>query len=134
MAGVDEAARQYGLVNWQGGVISGARYAFRALKAPIRQVCLHELRGRLGGGDVGAVSSAAALAVARLLARPEVPVDLGGWQIEEVRLPPTDGGVGEEIVSPPSEAPAERADLASGKTDADRAAQDIPAAAGPPRD
>ena len=133
MAGVDEAARQYGLVNWQGGVISG-RGMPSAVESPHPAGLLARLRGRLGGGDVGAVSSAAALAVARLLARPEVPVDLGGWQIEEVRLPPTDGGVGEEIVSPPSEAPAERADLASGKTDADRAAQDIPAAAGPPRD
>src|SRR5947209_20472954 len=52
IAGVDEMARQYGFFNWQGGVISGARYAFRSLKAPIQQVCLHELRGQLGSGDV----------------------------------------------------------------------------------
>src|SRR6266851_5300354 len=61
MAGVDEMTRKYGLSTWQGGVISGARYAFRALKAPSRQVCLHELRGQLSSGDVWAVSSAAAL-------------------------------------------------------------------------
>src|SRR5947209_5162951 len=83
IVGVDDLARQYGFLNWQGGVISGARYAFRALKAPIQQVCLHELRGQLGSGDVWAVSSAAALAVARLLARAEVPLDLGGWRMEE---------------------------------------------------
>src|SRR6266446_6091638 len=59
MEGADEQARQYGLLNWQGGVISGARYAFRALKAPTKQVRLHELRGRLGSGDVWAVSAAA---------------------------------------------------------------------------
>jgi hypothetical protein len=83
MIGVDDAAREYGLANWQGGVISGARYAFRALKAPIRQVQLHELRGQLSSGDVGAVSSAAALAVSQLLGRPsEVPMDLGGWTRE----------------------------------------------------
>lgn len=90
MAGVDEAARQYGFSNWQGGVISGARYAFRVLKAPIRQVRLHELRGELGSGDVWAVSSAAALAVAWVLTRSEVPLDLGGWKMEEVRRPEAD--------------------------------------------
>jgi hypothetical protein len=84
MAGVDEMTRKYGLSNWQGGVISGARYAFRALKAPSQEVCLHELRGKLSSGDVWAVSSAAAVAVARLLARPpEFPLDLGGWAMEE---------------------------------------------------
>jgi len=84
MAGVDEMTRKYGLSNWQGGVISGARYAFRALKAPSQEVCLHELRGQLSSGDVWAVSSAAAVAVARLLARPpEFPLDLGGWEMEE---------------------------------------------------
>ncbi len=83
VVGVDEMAGHYGFVNWQGGVISGARYAFRALKAPIQQVCLHELRGQLGSGDVWAVSAAAALAVARLLGRPQAPLDLGGWRLEE---------------------------------------------------
>lgn len=84
MTGADEMAREYGLSNWQGGVISGARYAFRALKAPIQQICLHELRGQLNSGDVWAVSTAAALAVSRLLAHPaEFPLALNGWTIEE---------------------------------------------------
>lgn len=91
MAGVDEMARDYGLSNWQGGIISGARYAFRALKAPLQQVCLHELRGQLSSDDVGAVFSAAALAVARLLARPaEFPLNVSGWAIEEeISRPPS---------------------------------------------
>lgn len=106
MAGVDEMAREYGLSTWQGGVISGARYAFRALKVPIQQVCLHELRGELGSGDVGAVSAAAALAVARLLARPaEFALDLKGWTIEEEvsRPPAAEGnpGIGKADSSPP---------------------------------
>jgi hypothetical protein len=89
MTAVDEAARDYGLANWQGGVISGARYAFRVLKAHAQQVCMHELRGQLGSGDIGAVSSAAAVAVARLLDRaPEFPLELAGWEMkEEVRRP-----------------------------------------------
>jgi len=103
VAGVDELAGGYGLVNWQGGIISGARYAFRALKAPIQQVTLHELRWQLGSGDVCAVSAAAALVVARLLGRPEVPLDLGGWKIlEEDRKQQED--------SPHPESPQERAD------------------------
>ena len=82
--GVDEDARTYGLSNWQGGVVSGARYAFRALKAPMQQVCLHELRGQLGSNDVWAVSFATSLAVARLLDRPtEIPLELAGWAMEE---------------------------------------------------
>ena len=81
-------ARQYGVSNWQGGVISGARYAFRALKTPSRQVCLRELRGQLGSGDVWAISSAAALAVARLLGPPvEVALDQGWTSEEEIRRP-----------------------------------------------
>ena len=36
MAGVDEGTRNYGVSNWQGGIISGARYAFRASKDPIQ--------------------------------------------------------------------------------------------------
>jgi hypothetical protein len=78
--------------------------AFRALKAPIQPVCLHELRGQLGSGDVWAVSAAAALAVARLLSRPaEFPLDLGGWTIEEEgRSPPSSEGIspGAKSVSP----------------------------------
>ena len=31
MESCDDLAKEYGLSNWQGGVISGARYAFRAL-------------------------------------------------------------------------------------------------------
>jgi hypothetical protein len=89
LAGLDEPAREYTLSNWQGGVISGARYAFRALKAPPRQVRLHELRGQLGSGDVSAVSSAAAVAVARLLDRPaEFPLDLANWNVEVEVWPP----------------------------------------------
>jgi hypothetical protein len=136
MAGVDEAARQYAFFNWQGGVISGARYAIRALKAPARQVCLHELRGQLRSGDVWAVSSAAALAVGRLLARAEVPLDLGGWRMEEeVRRPgAAEGAAGSaNVVSSQPEPPQERAEdrpPASGKTGTNQATQDIPAAPG----
>jgi hypothetical protein len=84
LAGADDTARMYGLSNWQGGIISGARYAFRALRAPLQQVCIHELRGRLNSGDIWAVSSGAAIAVARLLARsPEFPLELNGWKTEE---------------------------------------------------
>jgi hypothetical protein len=135
MEGTDEQARQYGLLNWQGGVISGARYAFRALKAPTKQVCLHELRGRLGSGDVWAVSAAASLAVARLLGCPEVPLDLGGWRVEEVRRPqpaedvsPSTKAVSSERESP--QARAENHSPASGRTDTDRATQDIRAEPG----
>jgi hypothetical protein len=133
--GADELARQYGLLNWQGGVISGARYAFRALKAPTKQVCLHELRGRLGSGDVWAVSAAASLAVARLLGRPEVPLDLGGWRMEEVPRPqPAEGvSLSAEAVSPEREslqARAENHSPASGRTDTGLPTQDVPAEPG----
>jgi hypothetical protein len=94
ITGLDDVAQKYGLSNWVGGIISGARYAFRALKAPLRQVRLHELRGRLDSSDVSAVSSAAALAVARLLGRPaEFPLDLAGWTVQEEALrPPSAAG------------------------------------------
>jgi hypothetical protein len=133
MAGADDAARKYGLSNWQGGVISGARYAFRALKAPVQQVCLHELRGQLSSGDVWAISSAAALAVARLLARPDVPLDLGGWILEEPSRTQVAEGIGQgaKVDSIQSEPPQERADnlsSASEKKDADQGTQAIPAA------
>ncbi len=83
LVGLDELAKSYGVTNWQGGVISGARYAFRMLKAPHLQVRLRELRGQLNSDDVSAVSAAAAVAVARLLALPaEFPVDLRGWKLE----------------------------------------------------
>lgn len=144
MAGVDEVARQYGFVNWQGGVISGARYAFRTLKAPIHQVCLHELRGELGSGDVWAISSAAALAVARVLARSEVPLDLGGWRMEEeVRRPEAAEGISPNATGPSCqpEPPQDRVENRSpdpGNTATNQATQDIPAkqnaAADPPRE
>ncbi|MBI3467336.1 MAG: hypothetical protein HY000_30370 [Planctomycetes bacterium] len=83
IAGLDETAQTYNLANWQGGVISGARYAFRTLRAPLQQVRLHELRGQLSSGDIGAISSAAAAAVAQLLARQlDFAQDLAGWKIE----------------------------------------------------
>jgi hypothetical protein len=136
VAGVDEAAQKYGLSNWRGGVISGVRYAFRALKAPTHQVCLHELRGQLGSGDVWAVSSAAALAVARLLDRPpEFPLDLGGWTVEaEVRRPQPDGSPpsakgGSSAPEPPQD-PADNRSAVSGQTPANDGTQDVPAAPG----
>ena len=111
--GADEQARQYDLLNWQGGVISGARYAFRALKAPTQQVCLRELRGRLSSGDVWAVSAAASLAVSRLLGRPEVLLDLGGWEVQEDHR--------QQAAEDVSRSPV------SGRTDTDQVPQDIPA-------
>lgn len=104
MTGADEPAQQYGLSNWQGGIISGARYALRALKAPLLQIRLHELRGELRSDDVWAVSAAAALAVARLLSRPPAfPLDLGGWKLEE------DNGQPQEKVSPSQPEPRQDA-------------------------
>lgn len=144
MAGVDEAARTHGLSNWQGGVISGARYAFRALKAPIRQVCLHELRGQLGSADVWALSSAAALAVARLLDRPPAfPLDLGGWAVEE-EIRSFQGGDGlsqsAQATLRQPQLPRDRTEsdsASSGKTDPNHAAEHAPlepgAASEPPR-
>ncbi len=132
IAGVDDAARKYGLANWQGGIVSGARYAFRALKVPIRQVCLHELRGQLSSADVWAVSAAAALAVARLLDRPpEFPLDLGGWTVEEEirRLPVADGISQSANVassqSPPPQDRAENRSPTSGKTGPNHATKDV---------
>jgi hypothetical protein len=140
MVGIDEMAHEYGLANWQGGVISGARYAFRTLKVPLQQVCLHELRGELGSNDVGAVSSAAALAVARLLARPgELPLNFNGWTIEEKSSQtPSVEGVSEsgKAGSSPPEQLQERAEnrsLASGSTDTE-GTQDLPAESGPAAD
>ena len=135
MAGLDEVAHQFSLVNWQGGVISGARYAFRTLKAPIQQVCLHELRGQLANGDVWAVSAAAALAVARLLARPDVPLDLGGWSMQEDCRTQCAQGINEgaKVVSPQPEPPPEQADNlppASTKTDTNKGTQAVPAEPG----
>ena len=123
----------YGLSNWQGGVISGARYAFRALKAPIQRACLHELRGQLSTCDVWAVSAAAALAVARLLDRsPEFRLDLGGWAMEEeVRRPQAVDGIfpGAKVVGSQPESPPDRAENgspASGKTATNDGTKDIP--------
>ena len=111
MSGIDEAARQYDLSNWQGGIISGARYAFRVAKVPIQQVCLHELCGQLSSGDVAAVSSAAALAVARLIDRPEVPLNLDGWTVEEIPRPQRAERIDQRAkgVSPQTEAREQRA-------------------------
>jgi hypothetical protein len=94
ITGLDDVAQKFGLSNWVGGIISGARYAFRAMKAPLRQVRIHELCGQLGSGDVSAVSSAAALTVARLLGSPAAfPLDLAGWTVqEEVLRPPGAAG------------------------------------------
>jgi hypothetical protein len=108
MAGADYEAGQYGLLNWQGGISSG---------------------------DVWAVSAAASLAVARLLGRPEVPLDLGGWQVEEVRRaqPAEDGSESTKVVSSEREPPQARGDShspASGRTDPDQASQAIPAEPG----
>jgi hypothetical protein len=136
MTGVDEMAREYGLANWQGGVISGARYAFRALQAPIQQVCLHELRGQLNSGDVWAVSSAAALAVARLLARPdEFPLNLNGWAIEEEvsGLPLAEGvsesGTADSSPPEPLQEQVEDRSTTSGNTGTE-GTQDLPAKPG----
>ncbi|HTU18567.1 MAG TPA: hypothetical protein VMG10_10945 [Gemmataceae bacterium] len=132
MAGVDEMAREYGLSSWQGGVISGARYAFRALKAPLQQVCLHELRGQLGSGDVGAVSSAAALAVARLLARPaEFPLNLEGWTSEEETSHPqpaegiSQSGKMEPSPPEPTQENVENHSRSSGNTDSNEATRNL---------
>ena len=82
LVGLDEITNEFGLSNWQGGIISGARYAFRKLKAPLHQICIHELHGQLGSGDIGAISSAAAIGVARLLgSQAEFPLDLAGWKM-----------------------------------------------------
>lgn len=87
-AGLDDPGRQ--LPGWRAGVISGARYAFRALGSPIRQVRVHEMGGRLGRSEVGAVASAAAVAVARLIGGelPALP-DLAGWEVEAEVTKPT---------------------------------------------
>ncbi len=144
MAGLDELACSYSLINWQGGIISGARYAFRALKAPIQQICLHELRGQLGSGDVWALSAATALAIGRVLGRPEIPLDLGGWRREEeVRRPQATEGANQNaaVVSSPTEVTQERAENhspTSGNEDAKQVPHTIPvepgAAAGQPGD
>lgn len=82
--GLDEQSRDYALSNWKGGIISGARYAFRILKAPVRQVRLHELRGHLGSEDVQILAAATSLAVARLLGKSDnFQIDLDGWNLEE---------------------------------------------------
>jgi hypothetical protein len=122
MTGVDDAARNFGLSNWQGGIISGVRYAFRALKAPVQQVCIHELRGQLASGDIIAVSSAAAVALARLLGRPaDFPLELAGWDMKE------------EVLQPQSkESPAHSADFppTSQQPAVNGGLQDHPAKAG----
>jgi len=140
MAGVDGVARTYGLPNWQGGIISGARYAFRALKAPLQQVCLHELRGQLGSEDIPAVSHAAAVAVARLLARPgDIPLDIGGWKMEEelLELPSAGASPGAKVVHSqpePRQEPAENRSPLSGPPDNAQDTPDRPADPGVPAD
>lgn len=132
MAAADEASHQYNLANWQGGVISGVRYAFRTLHAPLQQVCLHELRGQVGSSDVSAVAAAAALAVARLLGRSEVPLDLGGWVLaEENGAAPSAETVGQSTraASPhpdAAEAHASNAPRASEQSDPDGPISDTP--------
>jgi hypothetical protein len=141
MAGVDGVARTYGLSNWQGGIISGARYAFRALKAPLQQVCLHELRGQLGSEDIPAVSHAAAVAVARLLARPgDMPLDLSGWKMEEELLGLPSAGAsspGAKVVHSqpePRQEPAENCSPRSGQPGNAQDTPDRPADPGAPAD
>jgi hypothetical protein len=135
MWGTDYEAAHYSLLNWQGGIISGARYTFRALKSPIKQVCLHEFRGRLGSEDVWAVSAAASLVVARLLGRPEVPLELGDWQVEAVHRgqPAEDGNGSTKVVSPERQPPQARGDIhspTSEKAGSDQAGQANPAEPG----
>ena len=83
MERVDDLTRTYSLSNWQGGIISGARYAFRALHVPPQQVCIHEMQERLSSDDIGTLSSATAIAVAKLLSQnAEFKLDLFGWKRE----------------------------------------------------
>lgn len=83
VAGHDEPASSYSPATWQGGVISGARYAFRSLAVPFQPIRLHEFSGQLGSDDLWAISAATALGVAQLLNRPATfPLDLQGWVME----------------------------------------------------
>jgi hypothetical protein len=49
--GLDEIAASYCLENWESGVISGATFAFRTLKQPLKRLLISELRGRLRSQD-----------------------------------------------------------------------------------
>jgi hypothetical protein len=111
LTGTDELSRGYTLRNWQGGIISGASYAFRTLGVPFQPLYLRELRGQLGCEDISALSFAAALAVARLLDQPDPPLDLNGWKVEaEVRRRAASGnGPSESHAAVPASAEPEQA-------------------------
>ncbi|HUY34345.1 MAG TPA: hypothetical protein VMV69_16485 [Pirellulales bacterium] len=87
--GLDEIAASYCLENWESGVISGATFAFRRLKQPLKRLLISELRGRLRSQDMDVLALAAMIGVCTLSGG-VVPRDgLPGWT-HDVEMPTND--------------------------------------------
>jgi hypothetical protein len=97
----DDLAASYTRRNWESGLISGARYAFRKLNRPLQRLGLHELTGLLGSDDMPALAHAAALGVATLLSAAESlpsPPELEGWSFRAETV----AGAGKGPPQPPT--------------------------------
>jgi hypothetical protein len=81
LEGTDEISREYDLDAWQSSIMSGAFYAYRALKLPRRRLIDLRLQGSLGSEDMTALATAAALGVAKLLGAELPDADLLEWTV-----------------------------------------------------
>ncbi len=77
--GLDEIAASYCLENWESGVISGATFAFRRLKQPLKRLLISELRGRLQSQDMDVLAQAAMIGVSTLSGQEVRRDELPGW-------------------------------------------------------
>jgi hypothetical protein len=76
--GEDEMSAQYKVSNWMSGIISGARYAFRALNIPRQEVRIRECSARLDSSEMEALAYASAMAVYKLANREMAGLE--GWE------------------------------------------------------
>ncbi|HVC95251.1 MAG TPA: hypothetical protein VND64_16265 [Pirellulales bacterium] len=76
---LDEIATSYCLENWESGVISGATFAFRRLKQPLKRLLISELRGRLQSQDMDVLALAAMIGVSALFGGDAPRDGLPGW-------------------------------------------------------
>jgi hypothetical protein len=78
----DELSSNYRAENWMSGVISGALYAFRALRVPRRRLSLEALSGRLRSIDMDALAHCSAAVTASLLEKDLPEIHWENWIID----------------------------------------------------
>ena len=75
----DATAESYSEDNWFAGMMSGARYAFRALKSPLRNIDVWSMEGHLAASATEPLAHAAASAVSKLLDKELAVTMPEGW-------------------------------------------------------